>query len=120
MSDTRPQDGDIVIARESTSSVQYAIRQVPGIAQFGTSSQGEALQLARRYAREHVVDVWCREHGTYRLLERCRLRTWTETRTRQLGIVRSGARAEGGDALMDDSGELISARPTPQRGWLER
>lgn len=106
MSESRPQDGDIVIAHEMTPSVQYTIRQVPGIAQFGTSSQGESLQLARRYAREHAVDVWCREHGTFRLLERCRLGTRDQMPGFHAGIAADRAGAEGGED------------PARQQGWF--
>lgn len=119
MNESHPRDGDIVIARESTPSVQYTIRQVPGIAQFGTSAQGEALQLALRYARVHAVDVWCRERGAYRLLERWRLPTWAGTRTHRVGIVRSETGA-GGHELVTDRDGLVAARRAPQRGWLER
>jgi hypothetical protein len=41
----RPQDGDIVIERESRSSTHYTMRQLPNKAQLSAASQDDAVRL---------------------------------------------------------------------------
>jgi hypothetical protein len=66
---SRPQDGDVVVARESHSEFKFAVRQLPGVEQFGGSVKDEAIRLARSFAQQHAVDLWYSEDGTYVLLE---------------------------------------------------
>jgi hypothetical protein len=71
-----PQDGDVVVARESRSAVACTVRQHPGDIQFIASPRDEAVRLARTFAQAHAVDVWYAEDGTsHRLLEVYRPRT---------------------------------------------
>jgi hypothetical protein len=69
-----PQDGDIVITRDPTFAFEWTVRQVPGPAQFGTSSLGPSMQLARGYAQAHMVDLWSSDEGSYCVLARYRPR----------------------------------------------
>jgi hypothetical protein len=64
-----PQDEDVVVTRESASAGRYTVRQVPGAAQFATSTREEAITLARSFGLSRRLDVWYCENGTYRLLE---------------------------------------------------
>ena len=50
-------DGDLLVARESVSG-RYTIRQVPA-----------AVQVARRFAQMHRVDIWYQDKSAVRLLE---------------------------------------------------
>lgn len=70
-----PRDGDLVVTRESPSTVHYTVRQYPGKVQFSASPRDEAVRLARSFAATHAVDVWYSEEGTHRLLEAYRPRT---------------------------------------------
>jgi hypothetical protein len=66
---SRPQEGDVVVARESHSAVRYTVRQLPGVEQIGGSVKDEAVRLARSFAQQHGVDLWYSEYGSYVLLE---------------------------------------------------
>jgi hypothetical protein len=65
---TTPRDGDVLVARESAAG-RYTIRQLPAAVQISSSSRDEAMQLARRFARMHTVDVWYHDEDSLRLLE---------------------------------------------------
>ena len=65
----RPQDGDVVVERESKFPMTFVIRPVPHAAPLAASARDPALGLARRLAAEKSVDLWYYEHGGYRLLE---------------------------------------------------
>jgi hypothetical protein len=64
-----PQNGDLVVARESRAVVVYTLCQVPGVVQVSTAARDEAIRLARGFAQAHGLDVWYAEDGGYRLLE---------------------------------------------------
>ena len=64
-----PQDGDVIVTRESRSAVRYTVRQHPGPVQFSATPRDEAVRIARSFAQKHVVDVWYSENGADRLLE---------------------------------------------------
>jgi hypothetical protein len=68
-----PEDDDIVVCG-SHSAVRFTVRQLPGVAQFGTPSRDFAIAVARCHAQRAAVDIWYMEDGTYRLLERYRSR----------------------------------------------
>lgn len=65
----RPQDGDVVVTRESRSPIVFTIRQLPGDVQLSASSRDDALRLARGFAMKNAVDLWYSEGETLRLLE---------------------------------------------------
>jgi len=73
-----PQSGDVVVMRERSSPVRYSIRQLPADARIRTSSQDQAVSLARMFAELHGVDVWGGEDHTFRLLEVYRPRPGTQ------------------------------------------
>jgi hypothetical protein len=54
----RPADGDVVITPDDHVPRRYAISQVPGGPQVSWTSRDEALEVAKKFARHHVVDVW--------------------------------------------------------------
>lgn len=64
-----PQEGDVVVTRESRSAVRYTVRRFPGVVQFSASTREAAVQLARGFARKHALDIWYVEGDTCRLLE---------------------------------------------------
>jgi hypothetical protein len=64
----RPQDGDIVIARESRGSTRYTMRQLPNKAQLSAESQDDAVRLARVFAWANAVNIWYMDGGTLHLL----------------------------------------------------
>jgi hypothetical protein len=57
----------------SRSVIRFTVRQLPGVAQFGTPSPDFAITVARRHAQRAAVDIWYVEDGTYRLLETYRV-----------------------------------------------
>lgn len=64
-----PREGDIVLAREPSTSGRFTVRRHPETAQLRTSSRQDAVRVAHSFAQKHAVDVWYSENGTYRLLE---------------------------------------------------
>jgi hypothetical protein len=68
----QPRSGDLIVERTSTADGAFSVQQVPGGPQFRASTRNEAVQLARRFAQSHAVDLWYADRGTYRLLERYR------------------------------------------------
>ena len=78
-----PQDGDVIVTRESRSAVRYTVRQHPGNVQFSATPRDEAVRLARSFARKHVVDVWYSENGMHRLLEAYRPRVAPDAERRK-------------------------------------
>ena len=64
----RPQAGDVIVARDTSTGVRYTTRQVPGSPQFGAASEEDAVRFARDFARKHGVDVWYSEGGTLTLV----------------------------------------------------
>jgi hypothetical protein len=84
-----PQHGDVVVTREVQSRVCYTVRQLPGIIQFSAAVRDQAVRLARSFGREHGVDVWYGEGGTYRLLGAYRSRTSPQVIMRQAASVSS-------------------------------
>ena len=78
-----PQDGDVVVTRESHSRVHYTVRQLPGIVQFSAAVRDEAVRLARSFGQKHAIDVWYSDNGTYGLLEAYRPRTSPKAAERQ-------------------------------------
>lgn len=69
-----PQQGDLVVTRESKAAIRYTVRQVPGVAQFTASVRDEALRYVRAFAKKQAVDIWYSEKGACRLLETYRAR----------------------------------------------
>ena len=67
-----PQDGDVLVSRETRSHVHYPVRQLPGLVQFSAAGREDAVRLAVAFGHRHAVDVWYGEAGVYRLLESCR------------------------------------------------
>jgi hypothetical protein len=78
-----PQDGDVIVTRESRSAVRYTVRQHPGTVQFSASPRDEAVRLARSFAQKQAVDVWYADNGTHRLLEAYRPRTAHQPQSRR-------------------------------------
>jgi hypothetical protein len=64
-----PQDGDLVVTRETRSVVRYAVRQVPGDPQVTLASRDEAIQLARGFAVRCGATLWYCADGDARRLE---------------------------------------------------
>jgi hypothetical protein len=62
-----------MVARESASSGRYTIRQMPAVIQISAASRDEAVQIARRFAQSHAVDIWYQENASLRLLEAYRV-----------------------------------------------
>jgi hypothetical protein len=60
----QPQDGDVVVSNHATAGWRYALRQVPCRAQLLCGSRDSAVEIARRFAREHSVNVWLSHNGT--------------------------------------------------------
>jgi hypothetical protein len=71
---TAPQEGDVVVTRESSATVPYTVGQVPDVVQFRASARDLAIRLARNCAQQIAVDLWYREKDTYKLLEANRRR----------------------------------------------
>ena len=69
-----PQDGDLVVTRESHSAVRYTIREVPGDPQVSMAARDEALRLAQQFASRRGVDVWYAEDGGYQPVQSFRPR----------------------------------------------
>lgn len=78
-----PQDGDVIVTRESRSAVRYTVRQHPGNAQFSAALRDEAVRLAQSFAQKHRLDVWYSENGTHRLLEAYRPRVARQAERRE-------------------------------------
>jgi hypothetical protein len=68
-----PQNGDIVVERETRSPARWSLRQLPASAQFSCASRDEAIGAARKFAREQEVDLWEREGQACTLLETFRV-----------------------------------------------
>jgi hypothetical protein len=66
---SEPREGDVVVESRSTPKVTFTIRQLPGTAQIYTPTEAKAIEVARRFAAVHGLDVWSCEKGVYRLLE---------------------------------------------------
>ena len=64
----RPQDGDIMIARESRSSTRYTVRQLPNTVQLSAESRDDAMRLARVFAWAGAVNIWCMDGGALHLV----------------------------------------------------
>jgi hypothetical protein len=65
----RPQDGDVVITRETRPSTRYTIRQLPNKGQLSAPSRDAAVQLARGFARADAVNLWHADGAMLQLLE---------------------------------------------------
>jgi hypothetical protein len=65
----RPRDGDVMIARDSTSQIRFTLRQIPGAVQLHAASRDEAIRIACDFAQKTIVDVWYTSSGTDQLLE---------------------------------------------------
>jgi len=57
----------------SRSTARWSLRQLPTSAQFSCASRDEAIDAARKFAREQEVDLWECEHEAYTLLETFRV-----------------------------------------------
>jgi hypothetical protein len=53
-----PLPGDIVVSRSHAPGLYYTIAQLPGRPQLVAPSRNHAVQLARKFAIQHHVDVW--------------------------------------------------------------
>jgi hypothetical protein len=84
----RPQEGDVVVTRESRSVVRYTVRQLPGVEQFSGAVKDESIRLARSFAQRHGVDLWYGENGIYVLLEAYRSSVPAEVRNQSVDVVR--------------------------------
>lgn len=62
-----------MVACELVASRRYTIRQLPAAVQISASSRDEAIQVARRFAQVHAVDVWYQDVDSLRLLEAYRV-----------------------------------------------
>jgi hypothetical protein len=67
--DSRPKEGDIVVAGTTDMGARYTIRQVPGEPQITASTRERALQIGRRFARQYGVDLWFAGGMGLRLVE---------------------------------------------------
>ncbi len=67
--DSGPHDGDVLVTRQPGHPDFFGVRQLPAARQLRASSRELAVQLARRFAHTHAVDVWYAEDGVFRLLE---------------------------------------------------
>ena len=65
----RPQDGDVMITRETRPSTRYTVRQLPDNGQLTASSRDDAVLLARGFAQARGVNFWYCDDTTLRLLE---------------------------------------------------
>lgn len=84
---SNPQNGDVVVTRESASDIRFTVRQLPGAVQFSAAARNDAVRLARTFAQKHTVDVWYCERGTTRLLDA--FRRESDGRRTQAGLPRT-------------------------------
>lgn len=54
----QPVSGDLVVALQVGNERRYTIAQLPGAPQVSWRSRDAVLDVARGFARRHLVDVW--------------------------------------------------------------
>lgn len=71
--DVRPKDGDVVIWEDTQAAAGCTIGTFPTQVQLQYTSYIQALEVARRFARQRQVDCWLtREGSTFMQLGRYR------------------------------------------------
>lgn len=70
----QPKQGDIIVGTERENG--FAVGQFPVSAQLTLRRYEAAMELARRFAELHHVDIWQSEEGSYTLLRSHRRGGW--------------------------------------------
>ena len=72
---SEPQEGDVVVERAVGRPIAFTVRLAPDRHAVLTLAKREpALNLGRRFAAAHKVNLWCGEDSGFRLLESFRAR----------------------------------------------
>lgn len=66
---SRPEDGDLILVRETPSSERCGVRQLPGGVQLTAATKEDALKLARSFATAKKVNIWSADGEAVALFE---------------------------------------------------